>query len=117
RRISRPPMNPEPPVTKALAIETAAYPRSESDNSRDHGGTNNRSAARAARRAGRLPLPRRQAAGSVRGEGEVAQEEGGIALLESLDARRPRPAGRDRAHRVHRHRDRGGGAARRAELH
>ena len=79
-----------------------------------------RAAPRAARSAGRVPVPRRQRPRHLRRQGEVGAQARGVALLQGAGAKQPGPRGdgRERGERrVRGRRHRGRGAARRAELH
>ena len=76
-----------------------------------------RAAPRPSRPAGRLPVPRRARARDLRRQGEVDPQAGRQPLLQPDALRHPRADRRGRPHRGARGRDRGGGAAHRADVH
>ena len=92
---------------------------SEVDGNRrhQHRGTRQGAAPCAAGRPWRLHLPRREVEGALRRQGALDPQARGRPLLEARCPRGGRHGRPDRRHRVHRDRDRGRGAARRAGVH
>ena len=110
-----------------LAHATEAWPgnavaATDGSTEQAEGGTRDpgRAASRAARPAGRLPVPRRRGRVHLRRQGQVGAQARRLALRQGAGAQQPRPrrdGRRRRARRMRRRRLRGRGAARRAELH
>ena len=97
-------------VGRNMAVDAAS--ESRAPRGAAHG-----AAPRPSRSAGRLPLPRRARARHLRRQGEVDPQAGREPLLEPVAVRHDGADRRDRPHRVARRRDRGRGAAHRADLH